>query len=122
MPDCSQYNEKALLAEVAAVDECAFRKLFDLNKERFYTVVLKMTRSDEEAEDIVQDVFMHIWTTRAVLVNIDNPSSYFFKAVAVFWAEFSMNNWSKYLPKSGYYFISIRQKTFPTGGELIIQH
>ena len=81
MPDCSQYDEKALLVEIAAGDERAFRKLFDLYKERFYAVVLKMTRSDEVAEDIVQDVFMNIWRKRESLVDIENPSSYFFTAV-----------------------------------------
>ncbi len=81
MPDCLRYDEKALLAEIAAGDEHAFKKLFDLYKKRFYSVALKMTRSDEVAEDIVQDVFMNIWTKRAALLNVDNPSSYFFTAV-----------------------------------------
>lgn len=81
MPDRSLYDEKALLAEIAAGNEIAFRKLFDLYKVRFYSVALKMTRSDEVAEDIVQDVFMNIWNKRADLVNIENPSSYFFTAV-----------------------------------------
>lgn len=81
MPDCSRYDEKALLADIAAGDEWAFRKLFDLYKERFYSLVLKMTHCDEVAEDIVQDVFMNIWSKRESLVDIDNPSSYFFTAV-----------------------------------------
>jgi RNA polymerase sigma-70 factor (family 1) len=81
LPDCLPYDEKALLKEIAMGDECAFRKLFDLYKERFYLVVLKMTHSNEVAEDIVQDVFMNIWSKRKSLVDIDNPSSYFFTAV-----------------------------------------
>jgi len=79
--DCSRYDEKVLLAEIAIGDERAFRKLFDLYKERFYAVALKMTNSDEVAEDIVQDIFMNLWNKRKSLVNIDNPSSYFFTAV-----------------------------------------
>lgn len=81
MVDCSRYDEKALLAEIATGDERAFRKLFDLYKERFYAVVLKMTNSDEVAKDIVQDIFMNIWGKRESLVDIENPSSYFFTAV-----------------------------------------
>ena len=81
MAECSLYDEKALLTEIAAGDECAFKKLFDLYKKRFYSVVLKMTRSDEVAQDIVQDVFMNIWTKRQSLVDVENPSSYFFTAV-----------------------------------------
>ena len=75
------YDEKALLSKIAAGDERAFKKLFDFYKERFYAVVLKMTRCDEIAEDIVQDVFMNIWSKRESLVNVENPSTYFFTAV-----------------------------------------
>lgn len=81
MPDYSLYDEKILLLQVAAGDEQAFRKLFDLYKERFYAVVLKMTQSDEVAQDIVQDVFMNIWSKRESLADVVNPSSYFFTAV-----------------------------------------
>lgn len=81
MPDSSQYDEKILLVEIAQGDEHAFRKLFYLYKERFYAVALKMTRSDEVAEDIVQDVFLSIWNKRETLVKVENPSAYFFTAV-----------------------------------------
>ena len=81
MDDDLKYDEKELLKQVAEGEESAFRKLFDLYKERFYAVALKMTRSDEVAEDIVQDVFMNIWSKREGLVDVVNPSSYFFTAV-----------------------------------------
>lgn len=81
LTDCSRYDEKELLAEIAAGDERAFRELFDLYKERFYSLALKMTRSDEIAEDIVQDVFMAIWDKRKILTEVDNPPSYFFTII-----------------------------------------
>lgn len=81
MPDSSIYHEKVLLAKIAAGDEHAFRELFNIYKERFYAVVLKMAQSDEVAQDIVQDTFMQIWDKRETLVDVDNPSSYFFTAV-----------------------------------------
>ena len=81
LPNDIPYNEKELLQEIAIGNERAFRTLFHIYKERFYSVALKMTRSDEEAKDIVQDVFMNIWTKRESLVHINNPSSYFFTAV-----------------------------------------
>ena len=81
MANCSQYDERELLAEIASGNEKAFRKLFDSYKERFYAVAFKMTRSDEAAEDIVQDVFMNIWKNREHLLKVDHPSSYFFTAV-----------------------------------------
>jgi RNA polymerase sigma-19 factor, ECF subfamily len=75
------HDEKELLTRIAAGDESAYRTFFDLYKERFYAVVLKMTRSDIVAEEIVQEVFLNIWTKREKLVFIENPSSYFFTAV-----------------------------------------
>ena len=39
-------------------------------------VAFKMTQSEEAAEDIVQEVFINIWKSRA-LVKVDHPSSYF---------------------------------------------
>ena len=81
MPYTLLYDEKDLLLQVAAGDERAFKKLFDLYKERFYAVALKMTGSDQVAEDIVQDVFMKIWNKRESLADIDNPSSYLFTVV-----------------------------------------
>lgn len=81
MPELPQYDEKALLAQIAAGDEKAFERFFALYKDRFYAVALKMTRLDHVAEELVQDVFLHIWQKRDTLGDIDNPSSYFFTAL-----------------------------------------
>lgn len=81
MSDFSRYNEKAIIINIAAGDERAFRAFFDLYKERFYAVALKMTRSDEVAEDIVQDVFINISIKRKSIMEVENLSSYFFTCV-----------------------------------------
>ena len=76
--DSSLCDEKTMLVEIASGNEPAFKKFFDLYKERFYAVSLKMTGSDAAAQDIVQDVFVNIWNKRESLVDVENPSSYFF--------------------------------------------
>lgn len=81
MSNCFQYDEKALLAEIASGNEPAFRKLLDCYKDRFYAVAFKMTQSDETAKDIVQEVFISIWKNREILTKVDHPSSYFFTVV-----------------------------------------
>ncbi|CAL1520166.1 RNA polymerase sigma-70 factor [Chitinophaga sp. MM2321] len=73
--------EKELLLRVADGDEKAFRKIFDLYKEPFYAAALKMTRSDETAEEIVQEVFVTLWLRRANLAAVEHPSSYLFTIV-----------------------------------------
>lgn len=75
------YEERELLRQIAAGDEPAFRKLLRLYGDRFYAVALKMTRSEEVAKDLVQDVFIGIWEKRQVLKDVKNPSSYFFTII-----------------------------------------
>lgn len=81
LPKSFNIDEKELLALISEGNEAAFKKLYELYRVRFYAVVYKMTGSDEVAEDIVQDIFLKIWKKRASLVDIENPSSYFFTAV-----------------------------------------
>ena len=72
------YNQRDLLHRITEGDEAAFRVLFDQYKDRFYAVVLKMTRSDNIAQEMVQDIFLKIWQNRASLREITNTESYFF--------------------------------------------
>lgn len=78
MENSTPYNITELLGQVAEGNEKAFHILFDEYKDRFYSVVLKMTRSDDIAQEMVQDLFLKIWKNRASLVDITNPDSYFF--------------------------------------------
>lgn len=59
----------------------AFRELVNIYGDRFYSLALKMTRSEEVAKDLVQDVFLNIWEKRLSLRDVENPSSYFFTII-----------------------------------------
>jgi RNA polymerase sigma-70 factor (ECF subfamily) len=74
-------REKGLLQRISEGDESAFREIYDLYKERFYAAALKMTRSADIAEEIVQEVFVSLWLRRTALLNIENPTSYLFTIV-----------------------------------------
>ena len=71
-------QEITLLRRVAEGDEAAFREIFDLYKKRFYVAALKMMRSDDAAEEIVQEVFIKLWARRRALSAVGNPSGYLF--------------------------------------------
>lgn len=73
--------EKELLQRISKGDEKAFREVFDLYKERFFAAALKMTRSPDAAEEIVQEVFVSLWMRRALLTTVENPPSYLFTIV-----------------------------------------
>lgn len=67
----SLHNEKALLLRVAEGDETAFRVLYDHYRKKIYTLGLLLSRSENQAQELVQDVFMKIWEKREQLREID---------------------------------------------------
>lgn len=50
-----------LIARVAAGDERAFARLYDATSAQLFGVVLRMLRSRERAEDVLQEVYVRVW-------------------------------------------------------------
>lgn len=80
MEDHLLYNEPELLRQVAGGSEQAFRRLFDAYRRRLYTYAYRVTGSREVTEDIVQDIFLQVWTMREKLPTITNLNAYLHKA------------------------------------------
>lgn len=72
-------NETQLIAQVIKGDEKAFGTLFHAYRDKLYSFVLRIAGSREIAEDIVQDVFLKIWTVRDRLEGIDNFNAFLFR-------------------------------------------
>ena len=70
-----------LFRQLAAGDDGAFRALFDHYHKRFYATALKMTRSADLAEEIVQQVFVWLWEERERFAAIARPEAYVFTVV-----------------------------------------
>ena len=81
MPVHDLYDIKGLFCSIANGDEVAFRTIFDLYKKRVFATGLKMLKSETEAEEIVQDVFLSVWIAKARLGNINHPEGYLFTIV-----------------------------------------
>jgi RNA polymerase sigma-70 factor (family 1) len=79
LPASSNYNEFEILHRVAAGDEEAFRDLFYKHKDKLYSFVFDLSRSGQQAEDIVQDVFLKIWIAREKLTGVEYFSAYLFR-------------------------------------------
>ena len=75
-PDC--FNEQQLLLQVAEGNEFAFRRLFEVYHQQLGTHIFRLTDSMELAEEVVQDVFLKIWTNREELKDIRNFKAYLF--------------------------------------------
>jgi RNA polymerase sigma-70 factor (family 1) len=72
------HNERELLQMVSQGDEQAFATVFDHYRNRIYGVALKLTHSTTVSEEIVEDVFLKIWTRRVTLNEIESFSAYLF--------------------------------------------
>ncbi|HUP10607.1 MAG TPA: RNA polymerase sigma-70 factor [Niastella sp.] len=78
--DDKQINiEKALFLRVAQGDEEAFNTLFHAYVPRLHTLVIKVTRSEAVAKDIIQEVFLYLWMDRESLATVDVPQNWIFK-------------------------------------------
>ena len=78
MPDHNLYNIKECFQSLAKGDASAFGTIFEFYKKRVFSVAFKMLKSETDAEEIVQDVFLSIWLAKGRLADIHDPEAYLF--------------------------------------------
>jgi RNA polymerase sigma-70 factor (ECF subfamily) len=69
-------NEKELFKRIANGDEEAFAQVFYHYTSILHPFVLNKVKSQAATEEIVQDVFLKLWTKREVLKSIESPAAY----------------------------------------------
>lgn len=62
-------------------DESAFKEIYERYCGLLYVSALKKLRNEDEAKDVVQEVFIVLWDKRADLNFYSSLSSYLFKAI-----------------------------------------
>ncbi|RFZ85282.1 sigma-70 family RNA polymerase sigma factor [Mucilaginibacter terrenus] len=78
MSDLGSPCEKELLLKISRGDEHAFSELFNTWHHLLGRHIYKITDSAELAEEVVQDVFLKIWTARESLALVENFKAYLF--------------------------------------------
>lgn len=78
MATSTLHNERELLVLASQGDEAAFTQLFYAYHNKLGSYILQLTRSHETAEEIVQEVFIKIWTNRVSLATVEHFSAYLF--------------------------------------------
>lgn len=68
----TQNEDKLLLLLIAQGDENAFRQLFDQYRDLIFSFSYHLTQSEIIAKDMVQDIFVKIWTNRQTLDQIES--------------------------------------------------
>lgn len=72
------YNEKELLAGVARGDEKAFHALYYHYSPRIYSNLLKLVKSADLAQELLQQVFVNIWLRHSTIDPEKSFRSYLF--------------------------------------------
>ncbi len=68
-------------SRIATGDGSTLAELYQLFYKRLYRFARLITRSDEIAEEVVDDVFVRLWTRRDKITEIDNLTVYLYVAV-----------------------------------------
>ncbi|MEL7586419.1 MAG: RNA polymerase sigma-70 factor [Prolixibacteraceae bacterium] len=71
-------NEKDLITGLKNDDAVAFDLLFQLYGQKLYGFALKYLKSESEAEEMVQEVFVRLWENRRLLKSDYSFKSYLF--------------------------------------------
>lgn len=69
-------HERSLLLQVAAGDEQAFRALTRQYSGLVFKFIYQHLNDRQQAEEIVQDIFVKLWLTRETLAQIDSFRSF----------------------------------------------
>ncbi|MBB4036307.1 RNA polymerase sigma-70 factor (ECF subfamily) [Dysgonomonas hofstadii] len=72
-------GEKELISQLKEGSEAAFDKIYDLYGARLYGYCMQYTKSREDSEEIMQDVFIKLWQNKEKIIQTDTLRSLIFK-------------------------------------------
>lgn len=72
------HNNNLLIERVKSGDVNAFDQLFNTYSQKLYGFALRYLKSEADAEEVVQELFLYIWKNRKDLRKDTNLQSYFF--------------------------------------------
>ena len=72
-------NDRELVTEIVEGNEQAFSILFFRYLSILQTFATKFTKSDDAAEEVIQDAFVRIWLNRDRLAGVENVKAYLYK-------------------------------------------
>lgn len=81
MPAYSDHSELELLRLIALSDELAFEEIYKRYWDKIYAVAFHRLKTTQEAEDIVQTIFLNLWRRRSALPAFLNINAYLSTAV-----------------------------------------
>lgn len=80
MPE-NDHIKRLLLAIAYTSDQAAYKELFVILHGRLKQFAYSILKSNEEAEELVSDIFIRIWEKKDQLTSIESPLLYFYTTV-----------------------------------------
>jgi RNA polymerase sigma-70 factor (ECF subfamily) len=77
----SAYTDQELIALLKQGDHAAFTEIYDRYRGVLYLYAYKLTQGTDDAEDIVQDIFIYLWDKAGTLVFNVSLKAYLYTAV-----------------------------------------
>jgi len=74
--------DRALLAEIANGSEASFSVLAHSIYKRLFPFTVSLVKSEAEADDVMQDLFLKIWLNRTTLTTLDNPFGWIYTVLS----------------------------------------
>lgn len=71
-------QERYLLEKLAIGDQGAFKQIFERYYEKIHYFISGIIKSDDEAEDLCQEVFVKVWINRANFLEVRNLGVYLY--------------------------------------------
>ncbi|HVS95098.1 MAG TPA: sigma-70 family RNA polymerase sigma factor [Puia sp.] len=72
-------RDRELFAAIAEGDETAFRVLFQTYAPRLMTYLVRLTKTEAGADEMIQNTFIRVWLARAKLADIETPDKWIFR-------------------------------------------
>jgi len=76
--DYGRLSDEALLVKVAGGDQEAFRQLYQNTDRTMYSFILSIVKHPQDAEEIMQEVYLKIWTSAAGYKSQGKPLAWMF--------------------------------------------
>lgn len=76
--DSSQLNDEQLLKRIGAGDESAFRQLYHNTDKTIYSFILSILRNPQDAEEVMQETFLKVWTNAGSYQSQGKPLAWMF--------------------------------------------
>jgi RNA polymerase sigma-70 factor (family 1) len=76
------HNENELFRLLAGGDEKAYTQIFHLFTPRLFPYILKITKNEHLARELLQETFVRLWVKRIDLHQVSYPASWLFRIAA----------------------------------------